>query len=197
MPASRSCPLPVDDTHLVTRTPAAFISTTQSRRCARTPRARPRHAPRTGERQAAGAGWAAAPLSSMQVGRSQDEDLAHHVRALLVAAHEPDHVTTGRGFDHGFESVAHEILKLHALPGSPPNRDRPQAASAQPARNHRAADRRRGRPGSRTSRATDHGHRTPFSNATIPSEHRRQHIAAGTRSDRWISSAHGRRSPQP
>src|ERR1700733_4097980 len=31
-----------------------------------------------------------------EVGRVEDEHLAHHVRVLLIAAHEPDHPSTGR-----------------------------------------------------------------------------------------------------
>jgi hypothetical protein len=33
-----------------------------------------------------------------ELARSQDEDLAHHVGMLLIAAHEADHAPTGRAF---------------------------------------------------------------------------------------------------
>jgi hypothetical protein len=50
-----------------------------------------------------------------KVGRREDEDLAHDVRVLLVAAHEPDHPPTGRITNHAFKARAHEVLELHAL----------------------------------------------------------------------------------
>ena len=40
-----------------------------------------------------------------EVGRREDEDLAHDVRVLLVAAHEPDHRPTGRITNHASESA--------------------------------------------------------------------------------------------
>ena len=39
-----------------------------------------------------------------EIDRAEDEDLAHHVRVLLVAAHESDHPPAGRLFDHLLEA---------------------------------------------------------------------------------------------
>jgi len=50
-----------------------------------------------------------------KVAGAQDEDLAHHIRVLLVPIHEPDHIATGRIFDHCREPIVHQLLKLHAL----------------------------------------------------------------------------------
>jgi hypothetical protein len=50
-----------------------------------------------------------------QIGGSEDEDLAHHVRLLLVAAHETDHLAPRGLFDDGVEALAHQLLELHPL----------------------------------------------------------------------------------
>jgi hypothetical protein len=50
-----------------------------------------------------------------EIGRAEDEYLAHHVRVLLVAAHEADHLAAGGVFDDAGEAVAHHLLELHAL----------------------------------------------------------------------------------
>src|SRR5512133_3123784 len=50
-----------------------------------------------------------------EVGGVEDEDLAHHVGVLLVAAHEADHVAAGGLLDDRGEALAQELLELHAL----------------------------------------------------------------------------------
>lgn len=45
----------------------------------------------------------------------ENENLAHHVWVLLVAAHEPDHWPTGRILDDGLETLTHQILKGDSL----------------------------------------------------------------------------------
>ena len=50
-----------------------------------------------------------------EIGRRQDEHLAHHVRILLIAAHEADHATAGRTLDDRFEARAHQLLKRDPL----------------------------------------------------------------------------------
>jgi hypothetical protein len=50
-----------------------------------------------------------------KIRRRQHEHLAHHVRILLVSAHEPDHVSTSRVLDHSFKTFAHQLLKRHPL----------------------------------------------------------------------------------
>ena len=42
-----------------------------------------------------------------EIGRIEDEDLAHDVRILLVAAHEADHPPASRTLDHRLEALAH------------------------------------------------------------------------------------------
>ena len=49
-----------------------------------------------------------------EVGRAEDEYLAHQVRVLLVSAHESDDLPAGRVLDHPGEALAHDLLKLHA-----------------------------------------------------------------------------------
>src|ERR1700733_5046980 len=44
-----------------------------------------------------------------EVGRVEDVHLAHHVRVLLIAAHEPDHPSTGRTLDHGLKALPHQL----------------------------------------------------------------------------------------
>jgi len=58
-----------------------------------------------------------APANSIsdEIGRVQHEHLAHQIRLLLVAAHEPDHPAAGRLFDDLFEALAHQLLELHPL----------------------------------------------------------------------------------
>src|ERR1700677_4071602 len=48
-----------------------------------------------------------------EIRRREHENLAHHVRILLVSAHEPDHPSTSRVLDHSFKTVAHQLLKRH------------------------------------------------------------------------------------
>src|SRR6202789_2673701 len=50
-----------------------------------------------------------------KIRRRQHEHLAHHVRILLVSAHEPDHASTSRVLDHSFKTSAHQLLKRHPL----------------------------------------------------------------------------------
>ena len=50
-----------------------------------------------------------------EIGRGEDEHLAHHVGVLLVATHEADHPPAGRTLDHRREALPHQLLKLHAL----------------------------------------------------------------------------------
>ena len=50
-----------------------------------------------------------------EVGPGEDEDFAHDVRVLLVAAHQADHVPAGRSFDHGVEALTNEVLEVHPL----------------------------------------------------------------------------------
>src|ERR1700690_1577151 len=50
-----------------------------------------------------------------EIGGREDEDLAHQVRVLLVAAHEADHPLARGVFDDLRESLAHDLLELHAL----------------------------------------------------------------------------------
>ena len=50
-----------------------------------------------------------------EIGRAEDEDLADHVRALLIAAHEADHRPAGRVLDDRLEALAHDLLEDHAL----------------------------------------------------------------------------------
>jgi len=50
-----------------------------------------------------------------EIRRREHEHLAHHVRILLVSAHEPDHPPTSRVLDHSFKTSAHQLLKRHPL----------------------------------------------------------------------------------
>ena len=50
-----------------------------------------------------------------QIGRVEDEDLAHDVGILLVAAHEADHSAACGILDHRDEALAHQLLELHPL----------------------------------------------------------------------------------
>src|SRR5581483_3313591 len=50
-----------------------------------------------------------------KIGGGKNEHLAHHVRVLLVAAHETDHLPAGRMLDHRLEAFAHQLLELEAL----------------------------------------------------------------------------------
>jgi hypothetical protein len=47
--------------------------------------------------------------------RGEDEDLADHVRVLLVSGHEADDPAAGGLFDHVLEAFAHDVLEGHAL----------------------------------------------------------------------------------
>ncbi len=48
-------------------------------------------------------------LAGGQIGGIEDENLAHHVRVLLVAAHEADHPAAGCIFDDLLEALAHQL----------------------------------------------------------------------------------------
>ena len=50
-----------------------------------------------------------------EVGRGEDEDLAHQVGVLLVAAHEANHPLVRGIFDDPGEPFTHDLLELHAL----------------------------------------------------------------------------------
>src|SRR6202142_4761001 len=50
-----------------------------------------------------------------EVAGREDEDLAHYVGMLRVAAHEADHLPAGRQLDDLLEACAHELLELHPL----------------------------------------------------------------------------------
>jgi hypothetical protein len=47
--------------------------------------------------------------------RGEDEDLADHVRVLLVSGHEADDLAAGGLFDHVLEAFAPDVLEGHAL----------------------------------------------------------------------------------
>src|SRR6185503_16811451 len=53
--------------------------------------------------------------SVRDVVRRQDEDLADHVRVLLIAGHEADNSATGGLLDDLLEALAHDVLEGHAL----------------------------------------------------------------------------------
>src|SRR6188472_3667101 len=63
----------------------------------------------------AGFGAGANLLLLEEVCWAQHEDLADHVRILLVSAHEPDHRASGGVLDDRLETLSHDLLKRHPL----------------------------------------------------------------------------------
>ena len=53
-------------------------------------------------------------VSIKKIARGEDENLAHDVGLLLIAAHEADHLSAGRVLDHGGEASTHEAPEYHA-----------------------------------------------------------------------------------
>ena len=107
------------------------------KRRARTPRARPRHAPRTGERQAAGAGWAAHPLSSSR-------SVGARMKTSHMMSGPPPHPARHRRRRHSHRRrrTRHARPRQHARP----LRTQPPTAHLRP---QTATLRRRGSPARR------------------------------------------------
>ena len=65
-----------------------------------------------------------------EVGGGEDEDLAHQVGVLLIAAHECDDAAAGRQLDDLVEAMSHDLLELHPLTDDRRARVRRRAGSA-------------------------------------------------------------------
>ena len=50
-----------------------------------------------------------------EIGRSQNEHLAHQVGMLLVSADEPDHPPARRTLAHRLKALTHHLLELRPL----------------------------------------------------------------------------------